>query len=95
MSLCEKCFYYSVTRYGKVCSFNGTYSPSREDCPNYKSRSEAEEEKLKSSELAKLIISIVDALIQLQPEIERLKDERLRERLVEVCLVAKQVKKLI
>ena len=31
MNVCEKCNYYSTTRYGKVCNFDGTYNPQTKD----------------------------------------------------------------
>jgi len=95
MSLCEDCFYYSRTRYGSVCSFDGSYNPSKKECANFKSKAEAEAEGLKSVELTRLLLSIIDKLIQLQPEIEKVGDKELRESLTEVCLAAKQAKKLI
>ena len=36
MSLCDDCYYLSVTRYGRVCNFNGAYNPHRKECPNFK-----------------------------------------------------------
>lgn len=52
-------------------------------------------ERLENVELSKLLLSIIDKLIQLQPEIEKLGDGKLKGELMEICLTAKQVKKLI
>lgn len=93
MNLCEECFYYSRTRYGTVCSFDGTYNPSKAKCPNFKPRAQAEAEELRSIELTKLLLSVIDKLVELQPRIEKIEDEQLRESLLEICLAAKQVKK--
>lgn len=30
-----KCHYYSIVRYGRLCSFDGTWSPVKKDCPNF------------------------------------------------------------
>jgi len=30
-----KCHYYSIVRYGKLCSFDGTWNPRKTDCPNF------------------------------------------------------------
>lgn len=30
-----KCHYYSIVRYGKLCSFDGTWNPCKIDCPNF------------------------------------------------------------
>lgn len=95
MSICPECFYYSRTRYGVVCGFDGTYNPSKRECQNFKSRAQAEAEGAKSIELTKLLLSVIDRLVELQPEIEKMEDKKLRERLMEVCLVAKQVKKAL
>lgn len=95
MSICESCFYYSRTRYGTVCSFNGSFNPSKAECANFNSKDQAEAGGLKSIELTRLILSIIDALIQLQPELEKIQDEKLRESLTEICLAAGQAKKLI
>jgi hypothetical protein len=95
MSLCDKCFYHSRTRYGFVCSFDGTYNPRKKECPNYKSLMEAEAEKAGNVEATKLMLSILGKLAELQPQIEKLGDGELKSSLTELCLAAKQVKKLI
>jgi hypothetical protein len=95
MSLCDKCFYHSRTRYGFVCSFDGAYNPCKTECPNYKSLMEAEAEKAGTVEATKLVVSILDKLAELQPQIEKLGDGELKNSLTELCLAAKQVKKLV
>ena len=30
-----KCYYYSIVRYGKFCSFDGTCNPCERDCPHF------------------------------------------------------------
>jgi hypothetical protein len=96
MSSCErKCFYYSRTRYGSICGFDGTYNPRKAECPNYKSLAEAEAEKAEAVEVAKLVVSILDELAELQPQIEKLSDGELKNSLTELCLAAKQAKKLM
>lgn len=95
MSICEGCFYYGRMRYGTVCGFDGTCSPSKEECDNFKSKAQVEAERLKSAELTVLLLSIVDKLTQLRSEIEKIQDEKLRDSLTEVCLAAKQARKLI
>lgn len=91
-NICEACYYYSRTRYGAVCSFTGKYNPSKKNCANFKSRTQTEAEELKSIELTKLLLSIVNKLIQLQPEIEKIENKELKESLTEICLAAKQIK---
>jgi len=95
MSLCDKCFYHSRTRYGSICSFDGAYNPRKTECPNYKPLTEAELEKAGTVEATKLVVSILDKLAELQPQIEKLGDGELKSSLTELCLAAKQVKKLI
>lgn len=58
--LCYDCYYYSVTRYGKTCSFNGEFNPCKNRCPNYKQRETAEKAKLESVEGLKLMLSIIN-----------------------------------
>jgi len=36
--LCYKCNYYSITRYGNVCNFDGTYAPLKTECPHYREK---------------------------------------------------------
>ena len=95
MSLCDRCFYRSRTRYGLICGFDGTYNPRKNECRNYKSPAEAEAEKAGNVEAAKLVLSILDKLAGLQPQIEKLGEGELKNSLTELCLAAKQVKKLI
>jgi hypothetical protein len=95
MSLCDKCFYHSRTRYGFLCSFDGAYNPHKTECSNYKSLAEAEAEKAGTVEATKLVASILDRLAELQPQIEKLGDGELKNSLTELCLAAKQVKRLI
>jgi len=95
MNVCEDCFYYSKTRFGAVCNYDGTYNPVREECPNFKPRSQTEEKTKESIELTKLVISLIDRLVQISPEIEKLEDEELKSELLEVCVAAKQIKKML
>jgi len=95
MSLCERCFYYGRTRYGFICSFDGTYNPRKAECSHYKSLAEAEAEKVGTIEATKLVVFMLDKLIELHPQIERLSDDELKNSLTELCLAAKQLKKLI
>jgi len=95
LNICEGCFYYSKTRFGAICNFNGTYNPVREECPNFKPKSLTEEKTRASIELTKLIISLIDRLVQISPEIEKLEDKELKNRLLEICIVAKQIKKML
>ena len=62
MSLCDRCFYRSRTRYGLICGFDGTYNPRKNECRNYKSPAEAEAEKAGNAEAAKLILSYSTSL---------------------------------
>ena len=95
MNVCVDCFYYSRTRFGAICNYDGTYNPVRETCPNFKSRSIIEEETKENIELTKLVISLIDELVQVSPEIEKLEDEELKNKLSEICIVAKQIKKML
>lgn len=36
--LCLSCYYRSVTRSGLVCSFDGTFHPSKTECAHYRRR---------------------------------------------------------
>lgn len=95
MNLCQDCFYYSRTRYGFTCSFDGTFNPHKTECENYRPIKEAEEERRKRVEATKLVISMLDKLAELQPQLEKVGDEKLRNELLEFCTAAKQVKALL
>ena len=89
MNICADCFYYSRTRFGAICSYDGTYNPAKEECPNFKPRENAETQIKADIELTKLFYSIVDGLIQVSPKIKELEDEELRNELIEICIAAK------
>jgi hypothetical protein len=95
MNICEQCFYYGKTRFGNICNCNGTFNTIKAECPNFKSKSQAEMETLKDIEFNRVFLSIIDRLIQLQTEIEKLENKKLKDELLEICLVAKQIKNLL
>jgi len=95
MNVCADCFYYSRTRFGAICSYDGTYNPVRVECPNFKPRENAEEETKASIEFTKLVVSLIDRLVQISPRIEKIEDEELRGELLEVCVAAKQIRKML
>ena len=95
MNICERCFYYGRTRFGTVCNHDGTYNPVREECPNFKPKEDAEEEARASIKLTKLVASLIDRLVQISPRIEKIEDEELRGELLEVCVAANQIRKML
>ena len=95
MNICADCFYYSRTRFGAICNYDGTYNPVREECPNFKPRENAETRIKADIELTKLFYSIVDGLIQVSPKIKDLEDEELKNELMEICVAAKQIRKML
>lgn len=95
MSRCEECFYFGRTRFGSVCNFDGTFNPVKKECPNFKSRTEVELEKEASLTISKLFTSLINSLIDVSPEIEKLEDEELRNKLLAITVAAKQIKSLL
>jgi predicted phage-related endonuclease len=95
MNMCEGCFYYGKARFGNICNYDGAFDPAKKECPNFKSKSQAEMETLKDIELSRLYLSIIDKLIKLQPEIKKVENKKLKGELLEMCLIAKQIKNLL
>jgi hypothetical protein len=95
MNVCERCFYYGKTRFGNICNYDGAFNPVKKKCQNFKSKSQAAMETLKNIELNRLFLSTIDKLIKLQPEIEKLENKKLKDELLEICLIAKQIKNLL
>jgi len=94
MNICERCFYCSQTRFGAICNYDGTYNPAREKCPNFKPRENVETQIKTDIEFTRLFYSIVDGLIQVSPKIRNLEDESLKNELMEICIAAKQIRKM-
>jgi len=95
MNICLGCFYYSVTRFGAVCDYDGAYNPVREECRNFKPRSRIEEKVKGDIELTRLVASLIDRLVEISPKIGGLEDEELRSELLEACIAAKQIKRML
>lgn len=94
MNICEKCWYYSKTWFGNICNYDGTFNPMKKRCPNFKPRALVEKRSKEIIELTKLIFSLSDRLVEITQKIKRLKDKELRKQLLEVCIAAKQIKKM-
>lgn len=93
MDLCEKCYYLTRTRYGRVCSFDGTYNPHREECPHFLPKEEGERRKKQERTSERLLLEIINRLADLDSEaIKKIPDEELRQELLELRLIAKQFK---
>lgn len=95
MNICEECFYYGKTRFGAVCNYDGTYNPVKDECPSFKPKGRIEKEIKADIELSRLVISMVDRLIQISPKLKCLEDDELRGELLEVCFAAKHIKKML
>ena len=93
MDICEDCYYLTRTRYGRVCGFDGTYNPHKEKCPNFIPREEGERRRKQGRMIERLLVEILDRLASLSiEEIEKVPDKNLKQELLELRLMAKQLK---
>jgi len=92
-NICLDCFYYGVTRYGSICNYYGYANPFKTECPKYKSQEEAEKELLEELETAKTIRTMIIKLSELKPKIKNVADAKLKEELLELCLIADILKR--
>ena len=87
-NICLDCFYYGVTRYGSICNYYGYINPFKTECPKFKSQEDAEKELLAELETAKTIRTMIIRLSELKPKIKNVADAKLKEELLELCLMA-------
>lgn len=92
-NLCLDCFYYGITRFGAVCNYYGFTNPVKTECPAFKSQEEGEKELLENLETAETIRTMMAKLSELKPKIKNVADAKLKEELLELCLMADILKK--
>ena len=93
-SQCEHpCYYYSVGRHGPVCSFYGICNPRKTECPQYVPAELMEAVKKQEHLTTQLVTDIINRLSEIKLEdLEKIKDAHLKKQLVEIVLIAKQLK---
>ena len=68
--------------------YYGFINPFKTECPKFKSQEEAEKELLAELETAKTIRTMIIRLSELKPKIKNVADAKLKEELLELCLMA-------